>query len=101
MKIAELTRDGVQLRATGRPIDLIFHQATEHPDVLHLLQPLPAGPAFQRSDKGDHKGGDSRFAPYRFDTSRKGQEGQGQGRRVVKRPHAIRSGRRGPLHRQG
>ena len=53
VKIAELARDGVQIKANGRPIDLIFDRATEHPDVLHLLQPLPSPPSFQ--GKGDHK----------------------------------------------
>ena len=94
VKIAELTRDGVQLRATGRPIDLIFEQATEHPDVLHLLQPLPTGPAFQRTDRGDHKGNDNRFAPYRFDTPRKGKKGNGKGggSSRVRMPAALEGG---------
>ena len=41
LKLAELTRDGIQLRADGRPCDKIFITAMQHPDVLHLLQPLP------------------------------------------------------------
>ena len=42
VKLAELTRSGIQLTATGRPCDAVFKDAMHHPDVLHLLQPLPA-----------------------------------------------------------
>ena len=41
LKLAELTREGIQVRHDGRPCDKVFLQATQHPDVLHLLQPLP------------------------------------------------------------
>ena len=41
-KVAELTRAGVQSTAEGRPIDKVWNQACSHPDVLHLLQPLPS-----------------------------------------------------------
>ncbi len=46
VKVAEATREGVQLQATGRPIDAIWDDMCNHPDVAHLLQPLP-GPALQ------------------------------------------------------
>ena len=42
VKVAEATREGVQLQATGRPIDLIWESMCNHPDVAHLLQPLPS-----------------------------------------------------------
>ena len=41
LQLAELTREGIQVKHDGRPCDEIFLQATQHPDVLHLLQPLP------------------------------------------------------------
>ena len=41
LKLAELTRSGIQITARGRPVDLVFEQAVNHPDVLHLLQPMP------------------------------------------------------------
>ena len=95
VKVAELTRDGVQIKASGRPIDLIFDRATEHPDVLHLLQPLPSPPSYQvKGDhKGDHKGNDFRFAPYRTD-GRKGRKGKGKGTGSsgVRMPAALEGG---------
>ena len=40
-KLAEFTRSGIQLQPSGRPADTAFVRAMEHPDVTHLLQPLP------------------------------------------------------------
>ena len=42
VKVAEATCEGVQLQATGRPIDLIWENMCNHPDVAHLLEPLPS-----------------------------------------------------------
>ncbi|CAE7034318.1 unnamed protein product [Symbiodinium sp. CCMP2592] len=59
IKLAELTREGIQLQAKGRPCDLHFETARNHPDVAHLMQPLLA--AVPRPDptwtprKGDGK----------------------------------------------
>ncbi|CAE7816597.1 SLC24A2 [Symbiodinium sp. CCMP2592] len=59
IKLAELTREGIQLQATGRPCDAHFETARNHPDVAHLMQPLLA--AVPRPDpawtprKGDGK----------------------------------------------
>ncbi|CAE7251922.1 unnamed protein product [Symbiodinium sp. CCMP2592] len=61
IKLAELTREGIQLQAKGRPCDLHFETARNHPDVAHLMQPLLA--AVPRPDptwtprKGDGKNG--------------------------------------------
>ena len=41
IKLAEFTRSGIQLQPSGRPADTAFVRAMEHPDVTHLLQPLP------------------------------------------------------------
>ncbi|CAK9011251.1 unnamed protein product, partial [Durusdinium trenchii] len=41
VKLAEATRSGIQLTAGGRPVELAFEAAMNHPDVLHLLQPMP------------------------------------------------------------
>ena len=37
VKLAEGSRSGVQTTATGRPLDAIFWNTMEHPDVLHLV----------------------------------------------------------------
>ena len=42
VKLAELTRSGIQLTSAGRPVNRVFEDAMNHPDVLHLLQPLPS-----------------------------------------------------------
>ena len=39
--LGEATRSGIQLRAGGRPLDNIFEQTWQSPEVLHLLQPMP------------------------------------------------------------
>lgn len=52
LKLAEMTRSGVQVTATGRPLDKCFVAATQHPDVLHILQPIPA-PRVARTEKSD------------------------------------------------
>ena len=51
VKLAELTRAGIQLTAAGRPVDLVFKQAMDHPDVMHLLQPLPASSSSSSSKR--------------------------------------------------
>lgn len=44
VKLAELTRTGVQLVAGGRPLDLVWEEAVDCPNVAHLLQPMPSPP---------------------------------------------------------
>ena len=47
-----LTRSEIQLTSAGRPVDLVFEDAMNHPDVLHLLQPLPStSPALKRTSE--------------------------------------------------
>ena len=41
LKLAELTRSGIQITAKGRPVDLVFEQAANHPDVLHCFSQCP------------------------------------------------------------
>ena len=41
VKLAENTRTGIPTTATGRPLDNFFQTTMNHPDVVHLLQPLP------------------------------------------------------------
>lgn len=77
-KIAELTRSGIQATAQGRPIDLIWAQACSHPDVLHLLQPLPAAAQASAPPK------DSRPNPYQPGNGKgKNDKGKGKGKGFV------------------
>ena len=65
-KLAELTRAGIQVDGAGRPLDAVFPNATEHPEVQLLLQPLPAPPVATVL-KPD------RDSPYRRQPSGKGK----------------------------
>ena len=65
-KLAELTRAGIQVDGAGRPLDAVFPNATEHPEVQLLLQPLPAPPVATV-----HK--PDRDSPYRRQPSGKGK----------------------------
>ena len=86
LKLAELTRSGIQITAKGRPVDLVFEQAVNHPDVLHLLQPMPTA-----------KGSSSTSAPNQKCSSRQCAnstralhatlEGQGQSRKDSRFSH--------------
>ena len=44
VRLAELTRAGVQTTAAGRPLDIAWDAAINDSSVMHLLQPLPAPP---------------------------------------------------------
>ena len=66
-KLAELTRAGIQVDGAGRPLDGVFPNATEHPEVQLLLQPLPAPPV-----AAVHK--PDRDSPYRRQPSGKGKK---------------------------
>ena len=70
-KLAELTRSGIQVEGAGRPLDAIFPNATDHPEVQLLIQPLPS-PSVSTNLKPD------RDRPYRRPTTGKGKH-QGKG----------------------
>ena len=70
-KLAELTRSGIQVDGSGRPLDAVFAATTEHPEVQLLIQPLPA-PAVAANPKTD------RDSPYPRPPGGKGkQKGKG------------------------
>ena len=48
VRLAELTRAGVQTTAAGRPLDIAWDAAINDSSVTHLLQPLPA-PGYPRA----------------------------------------------------
>ena len=83
VKLAELTRSGVQLEATGRPLDNCWNEATEHPDVAHLLQPMPA-PAVRVKPDND------RFHPYQEDPKDRKGKGKSKGKGINSLPNALR-----------
>ena len=83
VKLAELTRSGVQLEATGRPLDNCWNDATEHPDVAHLLQPMPA-PAVRVKPDND------RFHPYQEDPKDRKGKGKSKGKGINSLPNALR-----------
>ena len=70
-KLAELTRSGIQVDGAGRPLDAVFTNATDHPEVQLLIQPLPS-PSVSTNLKPD------RDSPYRRPPTGKGkQKGKG------------------------
>ncbi len=54
LKLAELTREGIQVKHDGRPCDKVFLKAMQHPDVLHLLLVPPKHLQPLRSSGMDH-----------------------------------------------
>ena len=83
LKLAELTRSGIQITAKGRPVDLIFEQAVNHPDVLHLLQPMPTAKG-SSSTSGPNQNAtagnaSARPGPYTRPPKGKGKSGKTQG----------------------
>lgn len=84
VKLAEMTRGGVQLEAGGRPLDNCWSGATSHPDVAHLLQPMPLASSATRGDKDK-----DRYNPYQGDPKLK-KKGQSKGKGVNSLPAALR-----------
>ena len=81
VKVAEATREGVQLQATGRPIDAIWDDMCNHPDVAHVLQPLP-GPAPSKPDPP--------YRPHPYGGGGKGKTKGGKGKGLNSLPQALR-----------
>ena len=73
-RLAELTRSGIQVDGAGRPLDAVFLDATDHPEVQHLIQPLPAPVVSTKADKSDRSDRDS---PYRRQPGKGKQKGNG------------------------
>ena len=60
VKLAELTRGGIQLQGSSRPIDDVMVEAMNSTEVQHLLQPMPGSSQSSSSTynpKGPGKGG--------------------------------------------
>ena len=81
VKVAEATREGVQLQATGRPIDLIWDNMCNHPDVAHLLQPLPSPVSVKH---------DNPYRPHPYGGGGKGKTKGAKGKGLNSLPQALR-----------
>ncbi|CAE7527878.1 unnamed protein product, partial [Symbiodinium microadriaticum] len=60
VKLAELTRGGIQLQGSSRPVDDVMVEAMNSTEVQHLLQPMPGSSQSSSSTynpKGPGKGG--------------------------------------------
>ena len=76
VKLAEMTRAGIQLTAAGRPVDLVFAKAMDHPEVMHLLQPLPSSSS-SSATKRPRENNDDQGPPR---TPRPKGKGKGKGK---------------------
>ena len=81
VKVAEATRGGVQLQAPGPPIDDIWGDMCNHPDVAHLLQPLP-GPSTSKPDPI--------YRPHPYAGGGKGKTKGGKGKGLNSLEQALR-----------
>ena len=89
VKLAEQTRDGIQVNATGKPLDKVFETAMQHPDVLHILQPIPA-PRAVRQEKIETR------SPGPYDSGKglgkqKGKS-KGKGSTTIRMPAGLEEG---------
>ena len=75
--LGEATRSGIQLRAGGRPLDNIFEQTWQSPEVLHLLQPMPRSSGSTASSQLAPPPKLHGSSPYERPT--KGRKGAGKG----------------------
>ena len=93
LKLAELTRAGIQLTSKGRPLDLVFKEAMNHPDVLHLLQPMPIakGSGSQPSQPAGGNQPSNRPGPYTKPSKGKGKN-KSQGSLTIKMPQGLEGG---------
>ena len=69
-ELSNETRHGVQMTVKGRPLDLVFENCMNKPEVMHLLQPL-MGKAHE--GKADDRASSSRTSPYKTPSSSKGK----------------------------
>ena len=98
VKLAELTRSGVQLTATGRPCDAVFKEAMDHPDVLHLLQPLPASSSSAAKRPRDSNDDSTSSRPVRPKGKNKGKgrgNNQTSGSVTIRMPAGLEEGQPG------
>lgn len=89
-----MTRNGIQVTAKGRPVDLIFDQATHHPDVLHLLQPMPTpkGGSSSAAPSSSSAAPPQRPGPYTRQPSKGKSKGKPQGSLTIKMPQGLEQG---------
>ena len=94
LKLAELTRNGIQVTSKGRPVDMIFEQAMHHPDVLHLLQPMPTprGGSSSAAPSASSATSAPRPGPYTRPQSKGKSKGKSQGSLTIKMPQGLEQG---------
>jgi len=94
LKLAEMTRNGIQVTAKGRPVDLVFEQAMHHPDVLHLLQPMPTpkGGSSSAAPSSSSAAPPQRPGPYTRQPSKGKSKGKPQGSLTIKMPQGFEQG---------
>ena len=102
VKLAEGSRSGVQTTAAGRPLDAIFRKTMEHPDVLHLLQPLPNSNAssVKRSNESGADKPDAKVPRPKNKGKGKSKGQQGGGSLTIKMPAGLEGGAPGNRNNQ-
>ena len=75
-------------------MDNSFERAMNHPDVLHLLQPMPAskGQPSQSSTSSSTTAAPQRPGPYNRPIKGKGKSGKMQGSLTIKMPQGLEGG---------
>ena len=77
-ELANATRHGVQATVNGRPLDLVFEDCMNKPEVVHLLQPLMGK---STEYKSEDKPAPNRPSPYRSPNPSKSKgKGKAQGK---------------------
>ena len=100
VKLAEGTRSGVQTTGAGRPLDQIFRATMEHPDVLHLLQPLPTAASNKRSSDSSYDKPDTKVPRPKTKGKGKAKGQQGTGSLTIKMPAGLEGGTPGNRNNQ-
>ena len=89
-ELSNETRHGVQMTVKGRPLDLVFENCMNKPEVMHLLQPL-MGKAHE--GKADDRASSSRTSPYKTPSSSKGKgKSKGKNKSSPKMPNVLVNG---------